>query len=691
MNMPSLTSICHPIRPAAYLGQAIVAATLLLGGCAAPPTPPAAAPSGLDARLADPTVRPQDDLFRAVNGRWLDVTEIPADKARYGAFVQLRDLSDARVRSLLDELAARPQASGTDEAKVAAYYRSFVDTAAIDRAGLAAVKPFLDGIDALGTPADLATWLGQSMGLVGGPLGLYVGPDPKDAGQQLTTVRQAGLGLPERDYYLKSDDPRMALARAAYETYLTQLGTLSGDAHAAATARQVMALERRIAELHWPRQDLRDRIKSYNPMPVADLPTSAPGLDWPRFLAGAQLLAIERVSVSQPSAVKGIARLLTDVPVPQWRAYLRLHALDSFASVLPQAVREARFAFRGKALSGALEPPPRWQQAVAAVDGALGQAVGRAYVARHFPPQAKARMQALVGDLLAAYKESIDQLTWMTPATRAQAQDKLAHYGVKIGYPDRWRDHSRLVVQDGDAVGNFERAARWSWARIAARAGQPVDRSEWSLSPQTVNAYYSPPFNEIVFPAAILQPPFFDLAADAAANYGAIGAVIGHEISHGFDDQGSRYDGLGTLRDWWTEADRVAFDALTARLVAQYEGYEPIPGKHINGKLTLGENIADLSGLQIAFKAYQRSLRGKPSPVIDGTTGEQRFFMGFAQIWRDKQREEAALQQITTDPHSPARYRANGTPVNVDAFHQAFGTRPGDGMYKPEAERIRIW
>jgi putative endopeptidase len=328
---------------------------------------------------------------------------------------------------------------------------------------------------------------------------------------------------------------------------------------------------------------------------------------------------------------------------------------------------------------------------VAAVGGALGEAVGRAYVAQYFSPQSKARMQALVGNLLGAYKESIDQLSWMTPETRMQAQDKLSRYSVKIGYPDTWRDYSRLTVREGDAAGNLERAARFGWARIAARAGQPVDRTEWGLPPQTVNAYYNATFNEIVFPAAILQPPFFNMAADDAANYGAIGAVIGHEISHGFDDQGSRFDGQGTLRDWWTPADRKAFDALTARLAAQYDAYEPIPGKRINGRLTLGENIADLAGLEIAVKAYRRSLAGKPAPVIDGLTGEQRLFMGFAQIWRDKMREEATLQQLTTDPHSPGAFRANGAPVNVDAFHRAFGTRPGDGMYKPEAERIRIW
>jgi putative endopeptidase len=671
--------------------RALAAGVLLLVGCASAPTTTAPLVSGLDPNLADPTVRPQDDLFRSVNGRWLATTEIPADKARYGAFVQLRDLSDERVRLLIEDLANHAQAPGSDEAKVAAYYRSYLDTAAIDRAGLAPAQELLKSIAALRTPGDLAAWLGQTMGLVEGPLGLFVSPDAKDASRPLTSVRQSGLGLPERDYYLKVDDARLGLARTAYLSYLTRLASLSGDADPAATASQVMALERRLAEVHWARQDLRDRVKSYNPMPVSELPTAAPGFDWQRFLAAAQLGGIDRINVSQPGAVKATAALLGDVPLVQWQAYLRLHALSDLAPVLPQAFRDARFAYRGTALSGTKEPPPRWQQGVAAVGGVLGEAVGRAYVAQYFQPQSKARMQALVGNLLGAYKESIDQLGWMTPETRAQAQDKLARYSVKIGYPDKWRDYSRLTVNEGDPVGNLERGARFGWARIAARARQPVDRTEWGIPPQTVNAYYNATLNEILFPAAILQPPFFNIAADDAVNYGAIGAVIGHEISHGFDDQGSRYDGRGTLRDWWTEADRKAFDALTARLAAQYDAYEPIPGKRINGKLTLGENIADLSGVEIAFKAYRRSLGGKPAPVIDGLTGEQRFFMGFSQIWRDKQREEALLQQLTTDTHSPGAYRANGTATNVDAFHQAFGTRPGDGLYKPEADRIRIW
>jgi len=665
---------------------ALLAAIVQPGLCAA-----AAAPgSGLDQAGFDSAVRPQDDLFRAANGAWMKNTEIPADKPDYSTFTVLGDLSDQRVRAIVDELAAAPRKLTGVERQVGAYYASFLDTEAIDKAGLAPIKPVLAEINAIKTPRQMAAWLGRMQGRLDTPVNLWVLADFKQPAINRAITWQGGLGLPDRDYYLKTDDERLSKARAAYAAYLTTLARLAGETQPD-VAQRVMAIEQRIAELHWDKVDNRDPVKVYNPKTLTELVAAAPGFDWAAFLHGAGLGGIDRISISQPSAAIGIARLLGDVPLAEWKLYFRMQSLDEAAPVLPKAFRDARFAFRGTALTGATAEKPRWQQGIAELNGALGEAVGRVYVTRNFPPAYKARMQELVAHLLAAYRESIDGLAWMSPTTKLKAQDKLSKYMTKIGYPDHWRDYSRLVVRASDAMGNRHRSARFEWGRIAAKAGKPVDRAEWTMTPQTVNAYYNPALNEIVFPAAMLQPPFFDMAADDASNYGAIGAIIGHEISHGFDDSGSKFDGTGMLQDWWTEDDRKAFDAITARLVAQYEDYQPIPGQHLNGKLTLGENIADLSGLQIAWKAYQRSLKGQPAPLIDGFSGAQRFFLGWSQAWRDKVREERALQLLTIDPHSPSEFRANGAAVNSDAFHETFGTQPGDKMFKPAQARIRLW
>jgi putative endopeptidase len=647
--------------------------------------------AGLDTAGFDPTVRAQDDLFRAANGGWLKNTEIPADKPEYGTFIQLRDLSDKRVRAIVDELATRPYPKGSVEQKVGAFYGSFLDTAAIDKAGLAPIKPMLAEIDSLKTPKAMAQFMGRAQGRLETPVQLWVLGDFKEPTVNRALTWQGGLGLPDRDYYLKKDDERLAKARTAYETYLTTLARLAGLAQPAEVARKVMAIEQKIAEAHWDKVENRNMVKIYNPMTPAELAKAAPGFDWAAFMDSAALANLDRLSVSQPSATVAIARLLGEVPLADWKVYLKMHSLNAAAPVLPHTFRDARFAFRGTALTGAKEQKPRWQQAITELNGALGEAVGQIYVARHFSPAHKARMQELVGNLLASYKDSIDGLAWMTPATKAQAQDKLSKYMTKIGYPDNWRDYGKLEVRPGDALGNTVRSARFEWERVAAKAGKKVDRTEWGMTPQTVNAYYNPGLNEIVFPAAILEAPFFDMAADDAANYGAIGAVIGHEISHGFDDQGSQFDGEGVLRNWWTDDDRKAFEAVGAKLVAQYETYEALPGKPLNGKLTLGENIADLSGLQIAYKAYLRSLKGQAAPVIGGTTGQQRFFLGWSQAWREKAREERALQLLTIDPHSPPEFRANGAAVNHDGFHEAFGTKAGDKMFKSPEERIRIW
>ena len=647
--------------------------------------------SGLELKGYDKSVRPQDDLFRAANGHWLSTTEIPADKSSYGAFHQLADLSDKRARAIIEDLSKKKAKAGTVEQKIGDYYAAYMNTAAIDKAGLAPIKPLLDSIAAIQTREQLATWLGAQTGVVDLPVPLGIEADYQDPTINRLQTWQGGLGLPDRDYYLKKDDERLGKARGAYVDYLQTLAKTAGIADPAGSAQRVLAIEERLAQVQWDKVELRDPQKTYNPMTPAELAQKAPGFDWNAFFTAASLPGLDKLSASQPSYRTGAAKILGEASLDDLKLYLTLRTIDANATTLPKVYRDAHFAFHGAALTGAKSQQPRWQQAVGNVNGALGEAVGEVYVKRHFPAADKARMVQLVNNLLASYKESIDKLSWMTPATKAQAQDKLSKYMVKIGYPDVWRDYGALEVKAGDPVGNNLRASVFEWKRQAAKASKPVDRREWLMTPQTVNAYYNPTLNEIVFPAAILQPPFYNTKADDAVNYGAIGAVIGHEISHGFDDQGSQFDGDGKLRNWWTDDDRKAFDAIGSKLVAQYEGYEPIAGKHLNGKLTLGENIADLSGLQIAYKAYLRSLGGKPAPVIDGYTGEQRFFMGWSQAWREKARDERKLQLLTIDPHSPPEFRANGAAVNHDGFHEAFKTKPGDKMFKPSDDRIRIW
>lgn len=638
----------------------------------------------------DPAVRPQDDLFRAVNGQWLRDTPIPADKSSWGNFRILADRADGRIHTLLDQMATEKFAAGSNDAKISDFYRSFIDEAALDRAGAAPLKPWLAEVRDLHNAHDVAVLMGRMQGVVATPLALAVQPDQNDPTMNLPLTWQSGLGLPSRDYYL-SNDPRMAKARAAYMVYLQTLFNLAGDKHAPRSARKVMEFEKKLAKAQWTEVANRDSLKTFNPTRVADLQKKAPGMDWSAFFDAASMKGVDRLNLSQPDYIASVAKLVKTTRVATWKLYFQARLMDSYADVLSKPWRNADFAFHAKALQGQEVPQARWQQGVKALDGALGEAVGKVYVEHYFPADHKARMQELVGNLLKAYAQSIDGLTWMSPATKEQARVKLSKYTTKIGYPDKWRDYSGLEVKPGDALGNAIRAGRFEYEREAAKVGQPVDRTEWGMTPQTVNAYYNPSMNEIVFPAAILEPPFFDMAADDASNYGAIGAVIGHEISHGFDDQGAKYDGDGRLHDWWTPADAKAFAALTDRLVAQFNAYEPLPGHHVNGQLTLGENIADLSGLQIAYKAWKLSLDGKTAPVINGLTGDQRFFYSFARVWRGKRREEALLQQITRDPHSPEEFRANGAVINSDAFHKAFGTQAGDKMWKPEDQRIRIW
>ncbi|MET0382183.1 MAG: M13 family metallopeptidase [Burkholderiaceae bacterium] len=682
-----------PRAAAVALLAFVVQAAPFPAGAQAPVIPATARPapgSGIDRRGMDRQVRPQDDLYDAANGAWMRATEIPADRSSWGPVLLLRDRADRDVRAIVEGLAATHPEPGGNAQKIDDGYRSYLDVDAIDKAGPAPVAASLREVDAVADARGLIALMGRWQGVVRVPLAVDVDPDDLDPGVYAAGYRQDGLGLPDRDYYLM-DDSRFAKARSAYTDYLVKLFLLSGDDDAVPHADQVVALEKKIARAQWPRDQLRDPKKAYNPRTPAELAAIAPGADWASFAAAAQLPPDATVIVRSPSYAAALAGLLRSEPLPVWRLYLKARRLDACAQVLPVGFRDAGFAFHGAAIQGLERPLPRWQSGVAAVNGMLGEAVGQLYVAKAFPPGHRARAQALVANLLKAYSASIDGLAWMSPATKAAAHQKLSKYAVKIGYPDAWRDYAAFDVRPGDALGNADRGAAFAYRREAVRVGGKVDRGEWQLTPQTVNAYYNPSMNEIVFPAAFLQPPIFDVDADDAANYGAVGAFIGHEISHGFDDRGSQFDGDGKLRDWWTQADRKAFDAVAGRLVAQYAAYQPLPGKNLNGKLTLGENIADLSGLQIAYKAWKLSLGGEPSPVIDGLGGDQRFFFGWAQTWRMKVRDERALQLLTTDPHSPGQFRADGAAINSDAFHDAFHTRPGDGMWKAPEDRIHLW
>nr|MDP9124761.1 M13 family metallopeptidase [Pseudomonadota bacterium] len=571
---------------------------------AAATTPVAAAPvamaSGLDRPGMDTAVRPQDSLFGAMNGTWLKTTPIPGDKADYGTFTQLDDLSNERVKAIIEGLAAKPQAAGTINAKIGDFYTSYMDTKAIDDAGMRPLWQYLAQIDAVKNRNDLVRLMGQWVSFVGLPMGLGVGPDAKDPKIYSAAASQGGLGLGDRDYYLKKDE-RFAKARKAYLEYMRRLLAAQGSKNAKVQAAAVMNLETRLAKIQWTQEENRDPVRTYNPLTLAQLSAKAPGIDWKVYLAAGELADPPFVSISQPSYFWALAKLVKAEPLDVWKAYLRVHLIDSLALELPAEVREARFQFHGVAMNGIKTDRARWERAVGTLNDSMGEAIGQVYVSEYFPPAYKARMVELVDNLMKAYAASIDGLAWMSPATKVEAHAKLASYGIKVGYPEHWRDYTALDVKAGDPLGNAVRAAQFEYHRNAVRNTKPVDRTEWGMTPQTVNAYYDPTKNEIVFPAAILQPPFFDMKADDASNYGAIGAVIGHEISHGFDDEGSQYDGDGKLRNWWTADDRKAFEAITSRLDAQYSAYEPLPGVHVKGKLTMGENIADLSGLQIAY------------------------------------------------------------------------------------------
>ena len=647
--------------------------------------------SGLDLSHFDRSVRFQDDLFMAANGAWQKTAEIPADKASWGIDTELNQQSLERVRDLVSH-ALTDNKDDVDAQRLSDYYASYMDEATVAKLGLQPLKPLLDEINGLQSKAAVVAEFGKLQPIgVQSPLALFVASDAKDSAHYALMVAQAGLGLPNRDYYLDKD-ARFAEARKAYIQFLTRLFELDGLSQPAARAEAVFKLESRIAKVQWTEEQNRDDKATYNKKNRNALAALSTALPWDDFLTGAHVADnIESVIVQQPSYVAALSDLIGKTSLDLWRDYLVARTLDRYAEALPAEFVDASFAFHGKTLDGRQAPTPRWQRAVGSINDNIGEAAGRLYVAKYFPPSTKARMDSLVRNLMTVYGQSIDGLAWMSPATKARAHDKLDHYGIKIGYPDKWRDYSSLEIKADDLIGNLTRSAVFEYDRNIKRIGGSVDRTEWGMTPQTVNAYYDAQMNEIVFPAAILQPPYFDPDADDAANYGSTGATIGHEISHGFDDQGSLYDKFGNMANWWKASDRTAFTRLTSKLVAQYNHYQPVLGRHVNGRQTLGENIADVSGLQIAYKAYHLSLGGQPAPMIDGFTGDQRFFIAFAQSWNSKQREALMLQLLATDVHSPDQFRANGAAENCDGFHDAFATKPGDGMYKAPKERIRIW
>jgi len=662
--------------------------------------------SGIDLTALDPDVRPADDLFAHVNGRWLATHEIPADRAMDGAFRALHDQAEEQVRDIIVEAAAaaagRAGTGDTDdvEAKVGAVYASFMDTDAVEAAGVEPLRVDLALVGAATSAADLTGALGalQRTG-AGGAVGFWVDNDAKDPTRYVVYLYQGGLGLPDESYYR---DEQYASVLAAYRPHVARMLLLAhaatDDVQADALAGRVVALETKLAGHHWDVVKDRDADLTYNPTTLADLAERAPGFDWHAWALalGAPAGSLDQVVVREPSFAEGFAALWQSEPLEDWKAWLTYHVVSDRAPYLSQDVVEANFDFYGRTLTGAQELRDRWKRGVALVQGVLGEAVGKVYVEKHFPASHKERMDELVTNLVEAYRESITGLEWMGEETRAKALAKLDAFTPKIGYPAKWRDYSSLVVSADDLVGNVRRASAFEQDRELNKIGKPIDRDEWFMTPQTVNAYYNPGMNEIVFPAAILQPPFFDADADDAVNYGGIGAVIGHEIGHGFDDQGSKYDGDGRLEDWWTADDRSEFEKRTKALIDQYGEFSPaqLGGSHkVNGALTIGENIGDLGGLSIALKAYRIAL-GTPldeAPVIDGLTGVQRVLLGWGQVWQSKGRDEEVIRRIATDPHSPNEFRCNGVVRNVDEFYEAFDVQPGDALYLDPAERVRIW
>jgi putative endopeptidase len=667
----------------------IGAAALLLVSACTDNTPQPQ--SGIELQYMDTSVAPGDDFFRYVNGKWLKTTDIPADKSNYGTFGILSDEAQDNVRKIIEASATGDFVEGSDEQKVGDLYKSYMDFDTRDARGVAPLKPELERIRAISSYDDLASYFagankrGYSM-----PFNTTQDADMKDPGFYGIYVFQNGLGLPDREYYLK-DDPKSAELRQKYVVHIAKMFEIAGLDDGAAAADTIMALETRLAGQQMKKEDVRNPVANYNKVAVADLPGLMPHFDWTDYLAEAGMSDLGSVIVYMTDYMKALDGIIVDTDLDTWKTYLTWAVLNGAAGRLDKQLDEQNFDFYGKTLQGTEQQEELWRRAVEAVNGNLGELVGKVYVKEYFPPEAKERMLTLVGNLIGAYRQSIGELDWMSDDTRAKALEKLSKFTPKIGYPDKWRDYSAVDIESDDLFGNVERATLAEYQRELDRQGGPVDRSEWGMTPQTVNAYYNPMMNEIVFPAAILQPPFFNMQADDAVNYGAIGAVIGHEIGHGFDDQGSRFDGDGVLRNWWTDEDRAEFERRTGKLVAQYSAFHPFDDLNVNGEYTLGENIGDLGGITIALLAYKMSLNGKEPPVIDGFTGVQRVFLGYGQVWRRKYRDAELRRRIAIDPHSPAEYRANGAVRNVPEFYKAFNVTPDNALYLPPDERVKIW
>jgi putative endopeptidase len=649
--------------------------------------------SGIDLQYVDGAVRPQDDAYQYLNGKWLRTFQLPPDKGAVGSFTAIEDATEEQLRSIVESLDQATSSDGdADAKKLADLYASFMNEEQIEALGLKPLQAEFAAIDATRDLSALPTLMAHMNAIgAGAPYGLFVNLDARNSTQYAVSLFQGGLGLPDRDYYLK-DDAKLKEARASYRSHIEKMLGMAGESKAAEHAGAILNLETSLAKIQWTRVEDRDPIKTYNKTAITELSALMPGYDWQRYVHSAGIEGkVDSVIIRQPSYFTGLGKVITTTPLPVWKAYFKWRVLSAAAPYLSKAFVDERFAFTGGVLRGVPENQPRWKRGITLLDGSIGEALGKLYVAKYFPPQHKARMQALVQNLLEAYRRDIDTLDWMSAETKVGAQAKLAKMLPKIGYPDRWRDYSALKISRDDLRGNVVRANEFEYRRNLAKLGNAVDHGEWRMRPQTVNASYNPTSNEITFPAAILQPPFFDATADDAANYGGIGAVIGHEMSHGFDDQGSQFDADGNLHDWFSKADHDKFAEKTKALVAQYNAYEPVPDYHVNGALTLGENIGDNSGLAIAYKAYRISLAAHEAPVIDGFTGDQRLYLGWVQVWRGKVREAEAIQRIKADPHSPPAVRGTAPLRNQAGFYAAFGLKPGDKMYLSPDQRVNIW
>lgn len=653
-------------------------------------TTPALA-SGVELENFNTDIKPGDDFYRYVNGTWLSDTAIPADRSNYGAFTMLAEEAEENLRGLIEEAAFEDAAPGSEAQKVGDFYNSFMALDTIEELGVSPLQALLDEVAAVESKEALLL-LSAELNRIGVqmPVGAFIDVDAKQSDRYIAYLNQSGLGLPDRDWYLSGDDETHARAREAYRAYITDLMGLADYGEAERVAESVYSIELPIAEAHWDRVKNRQQELTYNKMSLEELGELAPGIDWAAFLPALGIDETEFV-VRQPGFVEAYGTIWSEHSLTQWQDWFSFKLVDAYAAYLSDAFVQTQFDFEGRVLQGTEELRPRWKRGVALIESSMGEVLGKLYVENYFQETAKQRMDELIENLRGAFRAGINELEWMTDATKEQAQDKLRKFTTKIGYPDEWKDYSALTVSPDDLVGNVMRSRQVEHNREVSKLGQPIDRGEWFMTPQTVNAYYNPTMNEIVFPAAILQPPFFNVMADDAVNYGGIGAVIGHEFSHGFDDQGRKYDGQGELNDWWTEEDAEAFSERADALVAQYDAIEVLPGKFLDGEFTLGENIGDLSGLAVAYRAYRMSLNGEEPPVIDGFTGDQRFFIGWAQVWRRLYRDENLEMRITNDPHSFSEARTNNIVRNFDQWYEAFDVQLGDALYLPPRERVKIW